>query len=128
MPGRGARRTVSLLLAGVFLLSLGGEAYGWHDCPHHHPRSRDAETSAEAHGIETSISGAGTAPLRPAGGPCTCVGSCHATAASPAPPRGPGAPIGTGNVCRVALLPESRSLRPRLSPYLLPYPTGPPSA
>lgn len=113
--------TISVLLAGVFVLSLGGEAYGWHDCPHHHPDRRPATADGAA-------AEAGSAPLEPAGGPCTCVGSCHAAAASPMPGPAPAAPELPDQVTRPELRESDDTLRPRFPSYFLPYPNGPPSA
>lgn len=120
MPDRSLRSTLSVLLAGVFVLSLGGEAYGWHDCPHHH---RDGGPRPAA-GAEAP---ADSAPLAPTDGPCTCVGSCHAAAASPMPALAPAAPALVGTAERLPLRPTVETVRPRFSPYLLPYPNGPPA-
>lgn len=123
MPSRGLRRAVSVLLAGVFVLSLGGEAYGWHDCPHHHPDPGTGDVPAEA---TAAAAEAGSAPLEPTGGPCTCVGSCHAAAASPLPGSA-AAPAQVASAVRsVELGAIARPPRPRFPPYFLPYPNGPP--
>lgn len=128
MVSRSVRRRVSVFLAGIFLLSLGGEAYGWHDCPHHHPAPRSAGAPSDGTAAEADSTGADSSPLRPAGAPCTCVGSCHAAAASPLPSAGAPVPGVSGDVLRVDLRHEHTLARLRHSSYLLPFPTGPPAA
>lgn len=139
MPGRTFRTAVSTLLAGVFLLSLGAEAFGWHDCPHHHREARaDAasqasDASAEAAGAERpGIHRIGqesrTGPRQHESGPCTCVGNCHGAAASPVPAVLPGVPAVLHEVARIGPRPDTGGLPLRLGSYFLPYPNGPPPA
>lgn len=123
---------MSALLALVFAAGLAGEAYGVHDCPHHHgsPTGGSPHVAADAgHGYaaEAPPRTSDPRPLQaPPDGPCTCVGNCHAASVAldaPAPPalaaavatdRGLPLPAPDGRVARTAA-------------YLLPFANGPPS-
>lgn len=137
MPGRTLRTAVSTLLAGVFLLSLGTETFGWHDCPHHHRGTRTGTAAAGAVPAESSVQiraaadadgRTGSVPAEHESGPCTCVGNCHGAAASPLPAVLPAVPSVAEGTVRVALRPDARGLPLRHASYFLPYPNGPPPA
>ncbi len=130
MPARALRTAVSALLGLVFAAGLAGEAYGVHDCSHHHPGHAPRTASGGPGAVAPPGSGqspaAGQVPLQaPPDGPCTCVGSCHAasvaldTALSPVLPSSPDADLGLS-----APAPDDRL--PRLRAYLLPFANGPP--
>lgn len=124
MQPRPLRAAVSVLLGAIFLAGLAGEAYGVHDCPHHH---RDgAPGHASAAGVETAV-GTGQLPLRaPPDGPCTCVGNCHAAAVAldaAAPPSLPAA-LETDLTAASGF---DRGRIPRTAAYLLPFANAPPA-
>lgn len=130
MPTRPLRAAVSALLGLVFLAGLAGEAYGVHDCPHHHGDEPDpgAVHAGEAAGPATAAVRGTEAPLRaPPEGPCTCVGSCHAAATAldaASPPALPSAPEADLAAAFPAV--DDRTRRP--AAYLLPFANGPPTA
>lgn len=69
----------SLIVAGLFLATMGGDAFGAHSCPHH-----DVLPSAAAPALAGLHAGHVADAGAPAGdhdthGPCTCVGQCTAT-------------------------------------------------
>lgn len=137
MPGRTLRTALSAILAGVFLFSLGTEAYGWHDCPHHHgdagitapaAETVSGEASAPVAGPTDAQDRTGTVPAEHESGPCTCVGNCHGAAASPLPAVLPPVPSAVEGTVRVTLPPDTRGLPLLHASYFLPYPNGPPAA
>lgn len=127
-PGR---RLVAGLLAGLFLLAGAADVYGLHRCPHHEPAG-----GPEAPSEQLLCASPPPLPhLHPAtdgapeedAGPCTCVGSCHGSATTPAVSDRP-----TPLAERPAL--AARRVAPPLedapstdpSAHLVPYPNGPP--
>ena len=82
-------RLPALLLAVHFLLAAGaGEAFGYHPCPHHEAvPGKHGPLSAHAghhvHGSNEHQPGTHGDPEQEA--PCTCIGTCHGTAAAPFP-------------------------------------------
>lgn len=130
MPARALRTAVSVLLGLVFAAGLAAEAYAVHDCPHHHPGHAPRTESGGTDTLASPASGQALAadgvPLQaPPEGPCTCVGSCHATsvaldtALSAVLPSAPEADLGPS-----APVPHDRL--PRLRAYLLPFANAPP--
>lgn len=125
MRPRPLRAAVSALLGVIFLAGLAGEAYGVHDCPHHHRDGRDGAPVHGTAGIETAGGSDGVPLQAPPDGPCTCVGNCHAAAVAlnaaspPELPSGLEADLG-------APFPAAESRVPRPAAYLLPFANGPP--
>lgn len=119
------RQILATLLGTLFVFGVGSEAYGWHDCPHHH---RDAPASATADppaGHHPVAEDGGDVPSRSAG-PCTCVGNCHAGATAPVPSIVAPAPD-LEAAARSAVAPRPSGFVPhRVHPYYLPFPNGPP--
>src|SRR5690606_17775921 len=106
----------ALLFALVFVHAASGEGLAGHDCPHHEP--------PRAHGHD--VHDAGPADGADPASPCTCVGVCHGSAASPVPATGHErvqAPT-TVRAHGPIVVPASPPLQP--AAYLLPYPNGPP--
>lgn len=126
------RQTTSLLLVLLFGTSLAANAFGWHGCPHHGRAS--SGPAPESHRPAPSpsapdVGGAGGsgADSGPAGGVCTCVGSCHASSAVPlSSAAGLAAPVDRLVRARSARLPGHRPRRVRPA-YFLPFPHGPPA-
>lgn len=125
------QRLTATLLAGVFVLAGSADVYGLHDCPHHdHGPVPEAPAPAGPSRAEVGHERAETdhAPHRDheEPGPCTCVGSCHGSASVPVVATGPSThvqPIATTWV----FTPELDDVLPSApTPYLTPYPTGPP--
>lgn len=129
MHARAPRAVVSALLGLAFAAGLAGEAYGAHDCPHHDADGRRAAAAHGQGGGDTSglaDRSAAEPPLEaPPRGPCTCVGSCHATATAlhaaspPVLPAAVEADLPSG-------VPVAEGRVPRLEAYLLPFANGPP--
>lgn len=78
------------LCAAVFLAAGGSNPYGLHSCPHHDGRAAPAPEHGT--GSPPSFSeevGQRVSHRQPGGhssrGPCTCVGTCHASAQPPVP-------------------------------------------
>lgn len=129
LPGRSVALVLALLL---FLLAGAGEASILHECAHH---DMPAAGHAAAGHVAAGEAGAGPHQERHTGSadspaddaPCTCIGTCHASAAAPvavaggpslvaaAPPAAPAAPL--------VAAPILRSLF-RLYPHV--YPNPPP--
>ena len=129
MPTRPLRAAVSALLGLVFLAGLAGEAYGVHDCPHHHGDDRGraaAHASQPSAGAAHAAARASDAPLRaPPDGPCTCVGSCHAAATALDAASPPSIPAALETDLAGALpAVDDRTRRP--AAYLLPFANAPP--
>lgn len=123
----GWRGVVALALALFFLTGTGGEVFGLHDCPVHHrdPGRRTPGTPGQHGDRPTPKDG----PLRPISqGLCSCIGTCHGGAATPAwsPDQGaPAVPSAGPSVLRLA---EPTADAPVRNPtFLLPYSTGPPA-
>lgn len=126
-------RIVSACLAAMFLVAVEGGANGYHYRLHHGARAAEPSPSAaHARGSPgTGSHGAGhhdaPAPEDPGhNGPCTCVGSCHGSAATPLAGTAP-------DVRHTIALPQSVStstatleVLPKLLPYVLPYANAPP--
>lgn len=123
------QRTTAGLLAGIFLLAGTADVYGLHSCPHHDHGGDDAAHAADAPSTELRhhVAPAPSDQEQPDGAPCTCVGSCHGSAATPVVSGGPESPD-------TDLLPAARSLAAPAHPtpatdptdFLAPYPNGPP--
>lgn len=128
-----ARRAGFVLLALSFTVVAGSDLLGQHHCAHHDPGAVSVGTvdvPASAHGHHEAHGEANTSGHQEDGGhagPCTCIGTCHASAASPLPP-GTGSSVAT--VAAAALshdLTTTASPAVRLLPYVLPFPNGPPA-
>lgn len=117
-PDAKPMRVSAALLALLFLGGLVTEAYGLHRCPHHHG---SAPTPTATASLGASDSGPGGGP-----GPCTCVGSCHGGAATPIPGMGTEATVPAAPVVSGASAPAPHPHPRYRSPYLLPFPNGPP--
>ncbi|MGH7554668.1 MAG: hypothetical protein ACREMQ_16825 [Longimicrobiales bacterium] len=129
-----AERLTALVLGLVFLGSAGGDAFGYHTCPHHDgiggahasaqasvdhsdhaatPAGADKEVAAESHDSTE---------------PCSCLGHCTAPDAAANPAASPA----TSAV--PALWHESHepsgvaAPRARITAYVLPPATAPPSS
>ena len=118
---------MSALLGALFLAGLAGEAYGVHDCPHHH---RDGRGPAPGHVTASDGEQAGGAaqlpPQPPPEGPCTCVGNCHAGAVALNAPAPPALPVALESDLAAASRAD-RGRIPRLAAYLLPFANAPPA-
>lgn len=130
-----ARRTGTLMLALSFLLLASGELLGLHHCAHHH---QGAEGSGHHEEVpHTTLGGEPESHRAMAAGedseaghgedslPCTCMGSCHGSAAVPAPPAAPTTPFALTASAVDQQPSESRAVR--LLPHVLPFPNGPPA-
>jgi len=124
---RAAALVPALLLALARLLDV---APG-HRCPHHDALPvghADAAAHSAGHEEHGAPQPDGAAPAdEPHDGPCTCVDSC---------PAGVGVPLlASADARPITPAPQAAAPRPldtdppptRLFPYLLPYPTAPPS-
>lgn len=128
----GARATAGLL-AGVFLLAGAADVYGLHRCSHHDRTDpvadvahAAAETAAPGRPVLAPASDPEDAGEHPSDGFCTCVGACHAGAASPTPGSGTASPV-SGRVGTVALHGSGADApRAARSEYLLPFANAPP--
>lgn len=123
------QRTTAGLLAGIFLLAGTADVYGLHDCPHHeHGGDETARTADAPSTHQGAHATSGTSDRdEPTGVPCTCVGSCHGSAATPVVSGGPESPT-TDLPSAVRSLAAPAHPTPGTDPtsYLLPYPNGPP--
>lgn len=124
MPSRNARRAISTLLAGTFVFSLAGVAYGWNDCPRHRA---DDRTKAASAAVSVDTGGRPSGP-RSTEASCTCIGLCHGAAASPLPSIDTPEPAPCAAVRVRSVSVASHQVPGELSPFFLPYPNGPPSA
>lgn len=125
-----SRQATTVALALAFSLGLGAEVYGLHDCPrHHHDPPATAPVAPDAATSPTERAADGPLPSESAPeGPCTCVGTCHASAASPHPGIVSSQALPATGATRT-IAPASADVVPaRRSPYLLPYANGPPAA
>lgn len=128
----GVRATAGLL-AGVFLLAGAADVYGLHRCSHHDRTDpvtevahAAAETAAPGRPVLAPASDPENAGEHPSDGFCTCVGACHAGAASPSPAAGASTPA-SGRVGSVAFNRlEAEAPRASRSDYLLPFANAPP--
>lgn len=125
------RRMAAAALAGIFLLAGSADVYGLHHCPHHqHGPAHETPAPAGASAAEAGQDRADTGDAPHHGhddeAPCTCVGSCHGSASAPVVAKGPATdvePVATtwrGTPEPEGVLPDAPT------PYLTPYPTGPP--
>lgn len=124
------QRTTAALLAGIFLLAGTADVYGLHDCPHHDHGGGDAAVqAAEATppGHDAHVTSGQPEHEPPAGAPCTCVGTCHGSAAAPVVAQGPESPA-TDLVRAERRLTAPTRPAPSTDPtaFLIPYPNGPP--
>lgn len=123
-PAESARRPVAALLAGLFLVGVGGEAYAVH-------LPVSGEPSAAAHpashrtpdSSETTSHDRPHEPLR-----CPCIGLCHGATAAPHPSAPFTLPRRLHETVSVAAERPATVPRARWAPFLLPYPNGPPTA
>ena len=118
-------RLIALLALAAFFAGASGDVYGYHDCPHH------SLPSAQAADVAHSHDAGGAGPAAPHGehsGPCTCVGTCHATASAPVLATvAPYAPLPRADI--VVASPVAAVASPRkIVGRLLPYPNGPPTS
>lgn len=120
------RRPVALLLFGLFLVGIGGEAYAVH-APDANagglPSASHASGHEALHDPAAPSSEPEHDPLR-----CTCIGLCHGAAAAPHPAP----PVTLPSRLRPARAVEPDRLpaappAPR-DPFLLPYANAPPLA
>lgn len=141
-------RILSAWLAATFLVAVEGGAFGYHQRlhygtsaagpapssantpggdvatgPHHAARDRHGEASRSDRAGQHH-SPASKDPAH--NGPCTCVGSCHGSAAIPLA----GTPAGISHALSSAeffsLSMGRDDVLPKLLPYVLPYANGPP--
>lgn len=126
-----AQRLTAALLAGMFVLAGSADVYGLHRCPHHgHGPVPEAPAPAGFSQAEGSHERAGTghAPHRDheEPGPCTCVGTCHGSASVPVVATAPAADAEPGAATWMRTPASDEFLPSGPTPYLIPYPTGPP--
>jgi len=95
MRGRVPRRLSTLFLAVAFLVAGGRDVLGQSGCTHHgrpeqaHAASTHASGSAaEHHGRAADEAAAQAGHSDQHDSPCTCIGTCSVTAATPLPPLG----------------------------------------
>jgi hypothetical protein len=118
-------RALNLVVAGVFLASLGESAFGLHACPHHdgiagHAAS-DAEPAPAQHHAVNPESGESH------DGPCSCVGQCNVSSGLAVFDAGrPASGAVSATIVRSAVAPL---LSPRRAPtpYLIPFANAPPA-
>ena len=121
-PRTPAFRMHALLALAVLALGLGSQAWGYHGCANH-AESADVhapDASAHAHAqLPTHSEDAGH-------GPCTCLGTCHGSAAATTlPPMAPVAPVAV--VLRQPRVQATDTRAPVVRPaFLIPYSTAPP--
>lgn len=135
MLPRSLRTAVSLVLGLVFFTGLTGEAYGFHECPHHDRPPGEASTAESSPGAANSADhtspdsprpSAGDPLQAPPQGPCICVGNCHAVPTALGLAERPRLPPALIVQHRFVLpTPDSRVRRPH--PYRLPFANGPPA-
>jgi hypothetical protein len=128
----GFRRGIALGTLAVFLFCGGAEAAGLGDCPHHSRLALDtaAPPAHHPHAAPGQVHAGGHhGPPSPGGepqGPCTCVGSCSAGAGLPGLVAGVAlAAVDLG--ARTPAVSSSAALPRARTPYLLPFPHGPPA-
>lgn len=121
-------RLTSLALLLVFIGVGTTEAYAVRECPHHDPAGSLAADDHRAPHDVVRVPEEGD--RRPAHDstqpPCSCVGTCHASADAP---LGSTAPVRVHLADRIAVqAPPAPSISPLpdAPAYLLPYPNGPP--
>lgn len=119
------RQLVALAFTALFLLGVGSEGYGWHDCPHHH-RDGQEQVSGVAAGDRAQLRDAGRSGA-PVSGRCTCVGSCHAGATAPVPASTVPGPLPGDRAHRVPAADGSPFVPRSPDQYFLPFPNGPPT-
>jgi hypothetical protein len=113
-----ARQAGVLLLALSFLLVASGEVLGAHHCAHHQGEHAASGAHADAppdgghDGHQGAHPPAQSVPHDHDPAPCTCIGTCHGSAATPLP---------------AAHLPQGESRAVRLLPHVLPFANGPPT-
>lgn len=127
MKPRPLRAAVSALLGVIFLGGLAGEAYGVHDCAHHHRSGRDGAPGHVAGPAGGAADSGGRLPLEaPPEGPCTCVGNCHAAAVALEAASPPSLPAAREtDLAAPSGVDEGRV--PRSAAYLLPFANAPPA-
>lgn len=125
------KRVAAVILAGAFVLAGSADVYGLHHCPHHDHRPVSGSSPAGPAHAEADREGphADHAPARDHedGPPCTCVGSCHASASAPLLSAGPAVEAEPAAAAPSATAGARDVLPAAPAPYLTPYPTGPPS-
>lgn len=118
-PGR--PRGLVLAVAGLFAVSLLGEAYALHECDHHHAAAVGEPGHHAASGIDSS------APHRGAEGPCCCPDGFHSQSALLPPLAGPEGREGPRGTTGLSLVDRAAMLGFRALPAdLLPRPNAPP--
>lgn len=122
------QRTTAGLLAGIFLLAGTADVYGLHSCPHHdHGDAAPPAADAPAADHRAHVTPGSPGQEAPAGAPCTCVGSCHGSAATPVVSGGPDNPT-SDLLSAIRPLAAPAHPTPGTDPtaFLVPYPNGPP--
>lgn len=115
------RRGLAFALVALFVAGTAAEAAALHECPHHHGGSSSA---GHGHGHGDPAGSPGDAAPE---GACTCIGTCHGSASVALPVGGADATVGLGDVSHGSSM-SIASLDIASCPYLLPYPTGPPTS
>lgn len=151
---RGTAHTLpALLCLATFVAAGAGDVYGLHRCAHHdaaadppvpagHADERDASDdghpvpSRHAHPGHVATGAAQTGPVgvdhgqhdrHGEHGPCTCVGDCHAGAATPVALRPQSSEVVTPGPLRSAGITTGDEPFARIAvPYLLHQPNAPP--
>lgn len=117
----GTRRGLVLAVAGLFAVSLLGEAYALHECDHHHAAAVGEPGHHAGSGIDSG------APHRGAEGPCCCPDGFHSQSALLPPLAGPEGREGPRGTTRLSLVDRAAMLGFRALPAeFLPRPNAPP--
>ncbi|HSH45619.1 MAG TPA: hypothetical protein VK966_07170 [Longimicrobiales bacterium] len=129
------RRTGLGVLALSFTLVGSGDVTGQHHCAHHSSMAAPAvadggqasgHVPSDAHGRHAADTGGHQEGGHDAG-PCTCIGTCHGSAATPLPPPAALSPLHIAGALHLGgLVPVGSPAVQRL-PYVLPFPNGPPA-
>jgi hypothetical protein len=128
-----ARQAGVLLLALSFLLVASGEVLGAHHCAHHQGEHAASGAHADAppdgghDGHQGAHPPAQSVPHDHDPAPCTCIGTCHGSAATPLPPSVQLSVAPAAGAVGAAHLPQGESRAVRLLPHVLPFANGPPT-
>lgn len=128
---RALGRIGALLLAAIFVVAGPAEGFGARECEHHgshHAASSQDSGATATHDAAHAHGGHAAAPDDGSGhsGPCTCVGSCHASAATPLPPAGAVAAGFAPLAARADVAPSDEVRPTHPLPHVLPYAHAPP--
>lgn len=131
--GRLPRRLSTLLLAAALLLSAGGDAVGQSACPHHDAPRQEGTSSVESgehagrHGHTADADAPRSEPRGGHDSPCTCIGTCHVTSATPLPPHDGEVASPCTLLLETAIVPSADEVGvARILLRLLPFANGPP--